>query len=30
VLGVTKLMTMFETFDRAEDAAQSFNPGAAA
>ena len=28
VLGVTKLMTLFETFDRAEDAAQSFNPGA--
>lgn len=25
VLGVTKLMTLFETFDRAEDAAQSFN-----
>jgi anti-sigma B factor antagonist len=28
VLGVTKLMTVFETFDRAEDAARSFNPGA--
>jgi anti-sigma B factor antagonist len=28
VLGVTKLMTLFETFNRAEDAAQSFNPGA--
>lgn len=28
VLGVTKLMTLFEAFDRAEDAAQSFNPGA--
>ena len=28
VLGVTKLMTVFETFDRAEDAAQSFNPSA--
>ncbi len=25
VLGVTKLMTLFETFDRAEDAAKSFN-----
>jgi anti-sigma B factor antagonist len=30
VLGVTKLMTLFETFDRAEDAAQSFHPGAVA
>ena len=28
VLGVTKLMTRFETFDLAEDAAQSFNRGA--
>jgi anti-sigma B factor antagonist len=28
VLGVTKLMTLFETFNRAEDAAHSFNPGA--
>jgi anti-sigma B factor antagonist len=28
VLGVTKLMTLFETFGRAEDAAQSFNPSA--
>ena len=28
VLGVTKLMTFFETFDRAEDAVRSFNPGA--
>lgn len=28
VLGVTKLMTLFETFDRAEDAAQSFNRSA--
>ena len=28
VLGVTKLMTVFETFDRAEDAVRSFNPGA--
>jgi anti-sigma B factor antagonist len=27
VLGVTKLMTLFETFDRAEDAVQSFYPG---
>ena len=27
VLGVTKLMTVFETFDRAEDAVRSFNPG---
>lgn len=27
VLGVSKLMTLFETFDRAEDAVQSFNPG---
>jgi anti-sigma B factor antagonist len=27
VLGVTKLMTLFETFDRAEDAVHSFNPG---
>jgi anti-sigma B factor antagonist len=27
VLGVTKLMTLFETFDRAEDAVQSFNSG---
>ncbi len=25
VLGVTKLMTLFETFDRAEDAAESFS-----
>lgn len=25
VLGVTKLMTLFQTFERAEDAAQSFN-----
>jgi anti-sigma B factor antagonist len=28
VLGVTKLMTVFETFDRAEDAVRSFNLGA--
>ncbi len=28
VLGVTKLMTVFETFDRAEDAARSFSPSA--
>jgi len=28
VLGVTKLMTVFETFDRAEDAVRSFNPSA--
>jgi anti-sigma B factor antagonist len=28
VLGVTKLMTIFETFDRPEDAAQSFNAAA--
>jgi anti-sigma B factor antagonist len=28
VLGVTKLMTVFETFDRAEDAVRSFDPGA--
>jgi len=28
VLGVTKLMTVFDTFDRAEDAVRSFNPGA--
>jgi anti-sigma B factor antagonist len=28
VLGVTKLMTIFETFDRAEHAAQSFNVSA--
>lgn len=28
VLGVTKLMTLFETFDRAEDAVQSFNVSA--
>ena len=28
VLGVTKLMTVFETFGRAEDAVRSFNPGA--
>lgn len=27
VLGLTKLMTVFETFDRAEDAVQSFNHG---
>jgi anti-sigma B factor antagonist len=27
VLGVTKLMTLFDTFDRAEDAIRSFNPG---
>ena len=27
VLGVTKLMTVFETFDRAEDAVESFNSG---
>jgi anti-sigma B factor antagonist len=27
VLGVTKLMTLFQTFDRAEDAVNSFNPG---
>jgi len=25
VLGVTKLMTLFETFDRVEDAVQAFN-----
>jgi anti-sigma B factor antagonist len=25
VLGVSKLMTLFETFDRTEDAVQSFN-----
>jgi anti-sigma B factor antagonist len=29
VLGVTKLMTVFETFERAEDAVRSFNTGAA-
>jgi anti-sigma B factor antagonist len=28
VLGVTKLMTVFETFERAEDAGRSFNTGA--
>ncbi len=28
VLGVTKLMTLFQTFERAEDAAQSFSPSA--
>jgi hypothetical protein len=28
VLGVTKLMTVFETFERAEDAVRSFNTGA--
>ena len=28
VLGVTKLMTLFQTFERAEEAAQSFNPRA--
>ena len=28
VLGVTKLMTVFETFERAEDAVRSFNAGA--
>jgi anti-sigma B factor antagonist len=27
VLGVTKLMTVFETFERAEDAVRSFNAG---
>jgi anti-sigma B factor antagonist len=28
VLGVTKLMTLFETFDRVEDAVQAFNTSA--
>ena len=28
VLGVTKLMTVFETFERADDAVRSFNLGA--